>query len=162
MQNVIEMEGGASALKLTTAGYHRPNGKNIHKFPGAEDSDDWGVIPNSGFEVKLSGKEMTQLMEQRRQKDIVRKPNGEAKPEAAAGDGFVDCPVAEGAGIHQRPTGSEEAAGGARGQGGAEGGSESRAEAGSRTEGGSEEDVGAKAKPNGEERPRRKREPDRG
>ncbi len=90
VQNVIEMEGGASALKLTTAGYHRPNGKNIHKFPGAKDSDDWGVNPNSGFEVKLSGKEMTQLMEQRRAKDIVRKSNGEAKPEAAAGDGFVD------------------------------------------------------------------------
>ena len=90
VQNVIELEGGASALKLTTAGYHRPNGKNIHKSPDAKESDDWGVIPNSGFEVKLSGKEMTQLMEQRREKDIVRKSNGEAKPETAAGDGFVD------------------------------------------------------------------------
>ena len=33
VQNVIELEEGKSALKLTTAGYHRPSGKNIHRFP---------------------------------------------------------------------------------------------------------------------------------
>ena len=33
VQNVIELEQGESALKLTTASYHRPNGKNIHRFP---------------------------------------------------------------------------------------------------------------------------------
>jgi len=89
VQNIIELEGGASALKLTTAGYHRPNGKNIHKFPGAKDGDDWGVIPNAGFEIKLSNRDVAQLIAQWRQKDIVRK-NGEAKPEAAAGADFVD------------------------------------------------------------------------
>lgn len=89
VQNIVQLEGGASALKLTTAGYHRPNGKNIHRFPNAKDSDDWGVLPGPGFEVKLSGKEMTQLITQRRQKDVVRK-NGEAKPEAAEAAEFVD------------------------------------------------------------------------
>jgi len=89
VQNIVQLEGGASALKLTTAGYHRPNGKNIHRFPNAKDSDDWGVLPDPGFEVKLSGKEMTQLITQRRQKDVVRK-NGEAKPEAAEAAEFVD------------------------------------------------------------------------
>jgi len=97
VQNVIELEGGASALKLTTAGYHRPNGKNIHRAPDAKDSDDWGVLPNPGFEVKLNSREMTQLMEQRREKDIVRKSDGEAKPGEASGseakaadEAFVD------------------------------------------------------------------------
>jgi carboxyl-terminal processing protease len=89
VQNIVQLEGGASALKLTTAGYHRPNGKNIHRFPNAKDSDDWGVLPDPGFEVKLSGKEMTQLIAQRRQKDVVRK-NGEAKPEAVEAAEFVD------------------------------------------------------------------------
>ncbi len=36
VQNVIELENGTSALKLTTASYHRPSGKNIHRFPGDE------------------------------------------------------------------------------------------------------------------------------
>ncbi len=89
VQNIVELEGGASALKLTTAGYHRPNGKNIHRFPDAKDSDDWGIIPNRGFEVKLSAKDMTQLIAQWRQKDIVRK-NGDAPPEPAEGADFVD------------------------------------------------------------------------
>lgn len=89
VQNIIELEGGASALKLTTAGYHRPNGKNIHKFPGAKESDDWGVIPNDGFEIKLSNRDVAQLIAQRRQKDVVRK-NGEAKPAAAEEANFVD------------------------------------------------------------------------
>jgi carboxyl-terminal processing protease len=90
VQNVIEMERGASALKLTTAGYHRPNGKNIHRFPDAKDTDVWGVIPDSGFEIKLAGPQMTQLIAHRRQKDIVRKQNGDRDPNADKNDGFVD------------------------------------------------------------------------
>lgn len=89
VQNIVELEGGASALKLTTAGYHRPNGKNIHRYPNAKDSDDWGVMPNDGFEVKLNAKDMSQLIAQRRQKDIVRK-NGDAPPDADADANFVD------------------------------------------------------------------------
>ncbi|MCP4896912.1 MAG: S41 family peptidase, partial [bacterium] len=32
VQNVIELENGGSALKLTTASYHRPSGKNINRL----------------------------------------------------------------------------------------------------------------------------------
>ena len=53
VQNVIELEDGHSALKLTTAGYRRPSGKNIHRFPDAKESDEWGVMPDNGYEVKL-------------------------------------------------------------------------------------------------------------
>jgi len=50
VQNIIKMEGGKSALKLTTASYWRPNGKNIHRFFDSKDTDDWGVRPNdSGY-----------------------------------------------------------------------------------------------------------------
>ena len=106
VQNIVELEGGGSALKLTTAGYHRPNGKNIHRFPDAKDSDEWGVMPDAGFEVKLSGKDMTQLIAQRRQKDIVRK-NGEAKPEAAEGGGLRRPAAAKGPRIHPRAAGRQ-------------------------------------------------------
>lgn len=57
VQNVIELEGGSSALKLTTAGYTRPNGHNIHKFKDSKETDEWGVKPDSGFEVKFSPEE---------------------------------------------------------------------------------------------------------
>jgi carboxyl-terminal processing protease len=52
VQNVIKMEGGKSALKLTTASYWRPNGKNIHRFFDSKETDDWGVKPNdSGYKL---------------------------------------------------------------------------------------------------------------
>ena len=71
VQNVIELDGGKSVLKLTTAGYLRPSGKNIHRFPGATPEDEWGVRPNKGFEVKLTNAELAGLVLARRQRDIV-------------------------------------------------------------------------------------------
>ncbi len=71
VQNVIELEGGKSLLKLTTAGYLRPNGHNIHRFPDSKESDEWGVSPNPGFEVKESDDEMAELMAERRERDIL-------------------------------------------------------------------------------------------
>ncbi|HTU21898.1 MAG TPA: S41 family peptidase, partial [Gemmataceae bacterium] len=62
VQNIIEMHQGSdrSALKLTTASYWRPSGKNIHRFPDSKDSDDWGVRPNdSGY--KLTPEALTAL-----------------------------------------------------------------------------------------------------
>lgn len=62
VQNIIEMHEGSkpSALKLTTASYWRPSGKNIHRFPDSKDSDDWGVRPNdSGY--KLTPQSRTEL-----------------------------------------------------------------------------------------------------
>ncbi len=71
VQNVIEMEHGKSALKLTTASYHRPNGKNIHRFPGAKDTDDWGVMPNENYRVVLPIEELKKYDEYRRNRDVL-------------------------------------------------------------------------------------------
>jgi carboxyl-terminal processing protease len=90
VQNVVELEDGASALKLTTADYRRPSGKNIHRFKDAEDEDDWGVMPNEGFEVKLTIEETGKLTTQRRQKDIVRRPGDKPVDGEGADDLFVD------------------------------------------------------------------------
>jgi carboxyl-terminal processing protease len=74
VQNVIELDNGSSALKLTTASYHRPSGKNIHRFPGATESDAWGVMPDSGFEVKFTPRETREYLETyRRDRDILNK-----------------------------------------------------------------------------------------
>lgn len=88
VQNIIELENGKSALKLTTAGYKRPSGKNIHKFEGAKESDEWGVMPNEGREVKLSDDEVRQLAQARNARDAIRRANeGEELP---ALDPYVD------------------------------------------------------------------------
>jgi carboxyl-terminal processing protease len=49
----MKIESGRSLLKLTSATYWRPSGKNIHKMPDDTDADEWGVSPKPGFEVKL-------------------------------------------------------------------------------------------------------------
>jgi carboxyl-terminal processing protease len=79
VQNVIDLNGGSSALKLTTASYHRPSGKNIHRFPGAKDADEWGVMPDEDFQVKLSTKEMQDYLKYRQQRDVLSK---EGPPES--------------------------------------------------------------------------------
>lgn len=102
VQNVIELEGGRSALKLTTASYLRPNGKNIHRFPDSDEDDEWGVLPDDGYEVKLSPVETGRLIEYRRQRDVLLSKRGasaegaaaEVEPEAEA-KGPDDSPAEE-------------------------------------------------------------------
>ncbi|MEN6459468.1 MAG: S41 family peptidase [Thermoguttaceae bacterium] len=72
VQNLINLEGGRSALKLTTASYRRPSGKNIHRFPDAKPSDEWGVTPDKGYRIDLGEAEMLALLESRRHRDILQ------------------------------------------------------------------------------------------
>jgi carboxyl-terminal processing protease len=83
VQNVIELAGGESLLKLTTASYRRPSGKNIHRFYGAKEGDDqqWGVTPDKGFDLRLSDAEMGSLIHQRRQRDVVQPKPDKPKPD---------------------------------------------------------------------------------
>jgi carboxyl-terminal processing protease len=71
VQNVIKMEQGKSLLKLTTAVYLRPSGKNIHRSQQASESDDWGVQPDEGFEVKFSDDELRNLVAQFDRRDAL-------------------------------------------------------------------------------------------
>src|SRR5262249_7411982 len=97
VQNVVELEGGKSALKLTTASYHRPSGKNIHRFPDAKEGDEWGVMPNEGFQVKLSEEQMVRLIRERRRRDILpnKHPKAPATAEAAKGEEDGEKPKAD-------------------------------------------------------------------
>jgi carboxyl-terminal processing protease len=73
VQNVIELEGGKSQLKLTTASYHRPSGKNIHRFPDSKEGDEWGVMPDDNYGVRFSPEEMKDYQDYRRQRDVLSK-----------------------------------------------------------------------------------------
>lgn len=71
VQNVIDIGDGDSALKLTTASYLRPSGKNIHRFPDSKEEDEWGVKPNDDFEARFSDEELLGYLNYRRQRDVV-------------------------------------------------------------------------------------------
>jgi carboxyl-terminal processing protease len=95
VQNIIDLEGGEAALKLTTASYWRPSGKNIHRVKDAGQDDDWGVRPDKGFEVELTDEQADKIRTQRRQRDGLRSPQNasqtsEGKPAAKDGDEAVE------------------------------------------------------------------------
>ena len=71
VQNVIELGGGASALKLTTASYLRPSGKNIHRFPDSKEDDEWGVTPNTDYLLKLSDDDLRAFLIARSRRDVL-------------------------------------------------------------------------------------------
>lgn len=79
VQNILRLETGRSALKLTTAEYKRPNGKNIHRAKEASDEDDWGVRPDDGFEFKLSDIDAARLDRQRRTRDLLRETSADVQ-----------------------------------------------------------------------------------
>jgi C-terminal peptidase prc len=62
VQTVHGFDGGA--LKLTTASFWRPSGKNLNKSSTAgHDEDEWGVTPDEGYVIKLPRKERDDLQE---------------------------------------------------------------------------------------------------
>jgi len=70
VQDVIDLEDGKSALKLTTASYHRPSGKNIHRFPNSKEADEWGVTPDEGYKIEYSLKEHQEYQAYRHLRDM--------------------------------------------------------------------------------------------
>ncbi len=71
VQNVVDVDQGRSAIKLTTAGYLRPSGANIDRYT-AEDNQEWGVKPNDDLEIRMSRQELAQYSEARRERDILK------------------------------------------------------------------------------------------
>ncbi len=71
VQELYEMEGGRSGLRLTTATYWRPSGRNIHRLAKSKEDDPWGVSPDKGYDVVLDEDEFVAVMRDRRQRDAV-------------------------------------------------------------------------------------------
>ncbi|MDA1053813.1 MAG: S41 family peptidase [Planctomycetota bacterium] len=98
VQNILDLEGGQSALKLTTATYWRPSGKNIHRQKDATEEEAWGVRPNEGFEVAIPEDIAEKVFLKRRDRDRYRAtPDGaDAKADheegAATEEEAVDDP----------------------------------------------------------------------
>jgi carboxyl-terminal processing protease len=88
VQTVLMMESSSSALKLTTATYYvgkDDKKKNIHRFPDSKETDQWGVKPNEGFEIKQTEEDLIKYFKWRRLRDVVRKP-GQPEPKVEEAD----------------------------------------------------------------------------
>ena len=75
VQQVKMLEGGDGALKLTNAYYYIPSGRLIHRREGAEE---WGVDPSEGSYVPMSPEQVREMVEVRRESEVLRKSNGNA------------------------------------------------------------------------------------
>ncbi len=70
VQDLFPMDGGKAALKLTTQYYRLPAGRILHRKPGDKT---WGVNPD--LEVKMTGKQIGEMIKYRQDVDIIRGEN---------------------------------------------------------------------------------------
>jgi carboxyl-terminal processing protease len=90
VQNIRGFDGGQ--MKLTIATYWRPSGKNIHRGSTAgKEDDEWGVLPNKGFEVKQSPRERADLEEHLKNLEVIpRKDKAEKEAKSEFKDRQLD------------------------------------------------------------------------
>ncbi|MFZ5829872.1 MAG: S41 family peptidase [Planctomycetota bacterium] len=84
VQEVISLPEGQGTLRLTTASYWRPSGKNIHRRRDATEADTWGVLPNEGYQVPLDEATVQKLRIQRMRRDSYRRPTAAAESDEGA------------------------------------------------------------------------------
>jgi C-terminal peptidase prc len=87
VQNIQPFEEGE--IKLTTASFWRPSGKNLNKSStkGKED-EDWGVTPDKGYVLSLSPKERDELEDHLRKQEII--PRRDLPPKEGTTEEFKD------------------------------------------------------------------------
>lgn len=74
VQTIQHFDTGGK-LKLTTATFWRPSNKNLNKAStSGKDEEDWGVRPDPGFEIKISAKELNDLQDHQRDREIIHRP----------------------------------------------------------------------------------------
>ncbi len=98
VQNVVELESGRSALKLTTASYFRPSGINIHRFAESKPEDAWGVMPSDGHAIELSKEQWADWTKSRETADNLRPQDPAASPSVFIDlqlDDAENCLIAE-------------------------------------------------------------------
>jgi carboxyl-terminal processing protease len=81
VQNLITLDGGQSALKLTTAYYYLPSGRNIMR---KKDSTTWGVEPDAAFVIPLTDDENRAVLLARSKSEIIRPRRSATQPSAAS------------------------------------------------------------------------------
>jgi carboxyl-terminal processing protease len=83
VQNVIYLDGDKAALKLTTAKWYTPSGRNIHRDEDMTEKDEWGVMPD--VSVPMTPEEYIGIIRARQEAEILHK-NSLLKPDAPKSD----------------------------------------------------------------------------
>ena len=82
VQNVIPLDAGMAAMRLTTAYYYPPSGRLIHRRPNATPEDTWGISPDAGAQIKLDDAAFMKAIDRfRKRADPME--NGLGKPREA-------------------------------------------------------------------------------
>lgn len=69
VQSIVSLGDEGAGIKLTTAYFVLPSGRNLDRHSGGED---WGVEPNDGFYVPLIAKQVDRLLARRQDREILR------------------------------------------------------------------------------------------
>jgi carboxyl-terminal processing protease len=75
VQQLRMLESGQGALKITNAYYYLPSGRNIHRREGDKV---WGVDPSEGSYVPMSQDAISEMIEIRREQNVLRRENGDS------------------------------------------------------------------------------------
>ncbi|MEL7497093.1 MAG: S41 family peptidase [Planctomycetota bacterium] len=71
VQDIIPIQRGESILKLTTASYWRPSGKNIDRNDEiSQETKVWGVQPDDGFAIEQTIEDLLRNLKSRNARDI--------------------------------------------------------------------------------------------
>ena len=89
VQTLIKLKDGAGAIKITTAYYNLPGGRNIDRTEG---KPAWGVDPNEGDFVAMDRHQLEALIKRRRDRDLaVTEGAGQKKEGPGAGVGSIEA-----------------------------------------------------------------------
>jgi len=84
VQQIFNVEGNKSILKLTTATYWRPSNKNIDRHKDAKETDEWGVMPDAELKVELTKDQTEKMLKNRAARDVARRAQSAAAETAKA------------------------------------------------------------------------------
>jgi hypothetical protein len=79
VQELIDLDAGFGLLKLTTAGYYRPNNRNIQRPEDADEDEEWGVSPDPDFEVPVDHGQWGEIRRLRGERDVYHPKTGRVR-----------------------------------------------------------------------------------
>jgi carboxyl-terminal processing protease len=80
VQQVFDLQDNQTAIKVTTAKFYRPNGKNIHRSETSTEVDDWGVTPDAELALPITPQEEMFLYKRWNSRGDPRLTNASEKP----------------------------------------------------------------------------------
>jgi carboxyl-terminal processing protease len=105
VQNILPLQYGRSALRLTVARYYRPNGEEIHRAKDATEEDQWGVRPDDGMAIELDEKTIEQLAKRWREASYPAMAAGLGEAETDTPQGPTDGQTEHAAGQPEQQSG---------------------------------------------------------